>query len=1252
MSQLLKIVLIDSLCAGAKAELVMNGNTSLNGTNGIGKSSFLKLIPMFYGAAPGRVIRAGANKQSFANWYLPNASSFIVFEYENSEGQPRCAIMHRSGESYSYRLVSSAWKPELLYSDPVAGVLVSPSDLQGHIIRMGVDCTPEILPVHYRKIIQYNTGNANLDGVDDLSRRKMIQALRPSFSLAPKRKDFGGIDNVTMAMLESGHTFEGIKSTMTEILQQDNDDPSQALQSINGHAFRSLIDNHAGFQIYERELKGRISELDTLREQYDSGTRQLANHKQRALLMIEDLRTSQQRNSEAMADITREASEYEEASQKQREALATERGAIHSDLTEAELQVKRIEDQRAQYERDGLEGLLELDARSEELLAQRDQKQQHLNQLNQQGIDIRLLHEQRTQAAKDSATDLREKTRSRADADSQTILARKDAHDRHYSALIEETRNTQRTEMEGLQARQQTGVAEHSRQQAELQVLQSLIVLPSAQAELNAAQTAINEQRALCVEHKAACKALEDEGTQLHEAHASLAASYQSAERRREKLKQSQEELIAQLNASKDTLLGFLRENHPSWTDNIARLVPPRILMRTDLNPSLRAGLSHGEGNLPSGADLTLYGVELTLSSLVAPSFASDEDIKTEIASLTDQIQACDSELDSLKKQHSALEDRKRQLGQRKTKADSALSQAEAELASRSDLLTGIQERARVQYLEQLEIQVSLTHEAAERLKQIEEEIRNLKGEHGRHLLELKTAGELAGKDIVDEHEQLKESARLAIQRLDEQLKKELAQLEIDKAAQLREAGIDDSVNRRLEGEIATLVREIKRWTDHRSIIESYRLWKTKVLPELGNRQAELIRCEGERDRINRAIEEFERACQAVLAERNLRRKALVEEGHALAEQITISQRVVGQLHNIDANPEAGRLPNHKAEDIEGQVAALRAERESIHKRARAIYHDVSTRYSRSSLQQTPHSGEIDQIAAQARQAAEDYELAWLHASKGMREHMDNFHQEQRGKMIMQAQSLAIKLTDSSAKLDTLHKSILSLGRQATARAQSVLGSFPPIQKFEFRVTSRIHNLSFWADLANFETQYRRWHEMGDGFEPTALFMDAVHRIERQIRDGAFGTDISKCFDVSVACVDQGHLKVANNNQDLVNISSDGLTKIIVSMVFVSLFELLRKDADFQMVIPLDEALELSAENYIALVDLFNQRGVSMLAAFPGGAPELLKQFPNCYTLKHRATGKGIEVREYLNEESDPLDELNAALAEDMEALA
>lgn len=114
-------------------------------------------------------------------------------------------------------------------------------------------------------------------------------------------------------------------------------------------------------------------------------------------------------------------------------------------------------------------------------------------------------------------------------------------------------------------------------------------------------------------------------------------------------------------------------------------------------------------------------------------------------------------------------------------------------------------------------------------------------------------------------------------------------------------------------------------------------------------------------------------------------------------------------------------------------------------------------------------------------------------------------------------------------------------------------------------------------------------------------------------------------------------------NMQFNGISSEGLRKVILCMLFLSLFELLRKDADLQIVIPLDEILKLAAENYVSLVHSFNERGAVALAAFPGGAPELLSQFANCYALK--ATSRGIEVREYSNPVDDGLDALNDALS-------
>ena len=75
MAKILRIIMIDSLCRGERAEIILDGNTSLTGTNGIGKSSILRLIPVFYGAPPGSVVKSDGNNKSFADWYLPNESS-------------------------------------------------------------------------------------------------------------------------------------------------------------------------------------------------------------------------------------------------------------------------------------------------------------------------------------------------------------------------------------------------------------------------------------------------------------------------------------------------------------------------------------------------------------------------------------------------------------------------------------------------------------------------------------------------------------------------------------------------------------------------------------------------------------------------------------------------------------------------------------------------------------------------------------------------------------------------------------------------------------------------------------------------------------------------------------------------------------------------------------------------------------------------------------------------------------------------
>ena len=80
-----RLILIDSYKLGELVEVRLDGHTNLNGVNGAGKTTLLRLIPLFFGERPGRLVPKSRVTDSFAKHYLPNESSYIIFEYQRNE---------------------------------------------------------------------------------------------------------------------------------------------------------------------------------------------------------------------------------------------------------------------------------------------------------------------------------------------------------------------------------------------------------------------------------------------------------------------------------------------------------------------------------------------------------------------------------------------------------------------------------------------------------------------------------------------------------------------------------------------------------------------------------------------------------------------------------------------------------------------------------------------------------------------------------------------------------------------------------------------------------------------------------------------------------------------------------------------------------------------------------------------------------------------------------------------------------------
>ncbi|BBI48581.1 hypothetical protein HORIV_10020 [Vreelandella olivaria] len=78
MAHLLRIVMIHGHLEGV-VELSVDGHTNICGTNASGKTTLQRLVPVFYGELPNKVVPK--TRMKFDAFYLPHRNSYLVYEY-------------------------------------------------------------------------------------------------------------------------------------------------------------------------------------------------------------------------------------------------------------------------------------------------------------------------------------------------------------------------------------------------------------------------------------------------------------------------------------------------------------------------------------------------------------------------------------------------------------------------------------------------------------------------------------------------------------------------------------------------------------------------------------------------------------------------------------------------------------------------------------------------------------------------------------------------------------------------------------------------------------------------------------------------------------------------------------------------------------------------------------------------------------------------------------------------------------------
>lgn len=1245
MAKLLRIILIDSLCRGEIVEVKTNDNTCLTGTNGIGKSTFLKLIPLFYGAPAGRMVRKGTNTTSFADHYLPHASSYIVFEYENHESALRTAILHRASSGYAYRLAATGWQPELLYVDHASGELVLPGKVGSRIQGMGFDCTPELSWSHYSKIIQYNTGSADMEGITDASVRKMINLFRRMYSLAPLRRNFAGIDSLMFSLLESRGTFDSMESAVGEIIRQETMRNEIDLSGIDVQSFLSAINNRASYLVMDRTVKPKILGLATLRSRLMACDQQLGRLKTVAETRQLSVKQDQETVAATMEAHRKEELAAQDASRDEQRQLDCRLGDARAASAEQLRRLKTLEDQKISYDHAGMPALLEeidnLPSMQEELAAKREQ----LALLTNKNADIDSRFSAMKSAAIDSLSSRREKrrgeTRERlSELDTQLSLhnkASEDALGQAHKAHTEDLAQYEqaRSELAALAASSATEVEFLSRQK----------YLPDMSEQIDAEQTALAQLYELQEHTRKDLDRLDKEIADIITELQDLADEMSGVARGRDNLRAEVNWLTGRLNAADDTLLSFLRGSMPDWESTVGLVIDPRLLMREDLSPSL---------STPSGG---LFGLQLDLERLDPVDVLNLEELESQIARLNMRIEESNDAEEALTRRAAAAQARRNTLREERIPLNSRMASIEEDISARKQRLESLRdEGAELLSLARAKAQESAT-KAATALSEKIVEIQDLKAAFGRHRLELENIADQARQDLAAQRSAVEAALTAALADLERAHREEIKRIEADRYAALQGAGIDAVAVSRLETTVKVLDQSVRSLNEKLPSIHEYRAWLETAWPDMPAREAAYAKSEQMVSRLERDLQAIRAADEARQKAYKVRQAELAARNSALFDQASALRSVLGRLEQVPAASSGTEsLERLSAADIEAEVGRIFRDAHQINQEGRGLLREVEGPFN-FSHRATPEAGVVHDIILRARHADSSGERVWFYAAPELQMYIDDGHDVQRSKLITYIRTLCNQLVEGGKILAEVDRTIQDVGRRATQKVSEVLGSFSDFTNFHLHVVSKIkdlkiNDLPIWEHIRAIEMQSIRWEAMGnDAFPPDGLD-HAVRMLHSAMVDKQWrGAKIEECFEVSLSWLVNGQPRVARNTTDLGDGLSTGQLKIVVGMIYLALFEMIRRDADFELIVPVDEALELEVNNAATLVGNFNSRNVRLMLGFPGGAPELMRHFKNLYALDRRRSG-GVYLKEYRGADLVALDELNAGLPQEEEVSA
>lgn len=1174
-----RLILIDSYCRNRIAELDLTDHITINGENAVGKTTLLRLLPIFFGESPSKIVRGDAVTERFSRYYFPTTSSYVIFEYRRRD-EYAMAVVHADGQSDSvaYRFVDRPYSLDL-FKDQDG--IVQTAHLFRHLSKHNVTQSPP-LPLHvYRDVIQ-NTA----------SREHRKLAARFAFTSSTGR--LAHIERVVTGILHRAMTFHDLKRMVVSSVMGDNE---QISLKVSRRAITDWIGEHES----HLAMIGKVATMEEL-EQKDHERRaieaQVSIIHARFRLAVDFYRAKliavEALEHTAQTDIEATSREFATKVRESADAMST----LDSAVRQAKNDLEGLERRKREYERNDAEGKCGMvDGLSAKLIELASLKKQ-LEQLEAKVKSFTEVFDASEREAKELASAVAAEVASEKSAAAISSLAARERLLEEHAAAQNQRREAQALELEPLVAQVEGLRVEESNWVAEVKHAQPDSGL------LEAIRQAREEQRisiGLLDEHHETEKRLQANLRREQVAFGELDDIIATSEDAIDKLENDKRSLQMAQNASEDTLLGFLRLNKPDWPDTIGCLVTEDLLLRTDLAPVLENGDN-------------LYGVSLDLSSVNSGRFASEVTLREEIKAIEARISA---RTDALEKDKAARQVKRDDRDRAKKLLDdltATISVAKARRATANQHLASLERRVE-----------SSRREAAEKADIKLKGCRFRLGEASTALANMRTAHaealRLAETTLASAQAELKQTlinteaaldARLRDSR--KNLSASLAKIAESRSECLQANGVAPDVVMKLRDKIKEVEETIQQAENQRGYVLQYRSWMETQWSQYG------VETERQAIRLREFASLKERHAlllkqrEATLNEKN---EALEKLGADAKAYFALQRRSEGEVRELEnywpADPEAlkGKFDETFSVDLlvmerRRLLDEIKAIREVIRKGTEDIRREMMAhvgsgpeKFLRNFLQdnQIPNIGHEYQWITVFR--------SWF--TSGMADH--------RASLISMGRMHAQEISTFWTSLDNLKRSVAYFSRELSGHlAQGRI--FDSLTDVSVDIETQLDTQNYKGAVENLHAEYDEWHAQGEALPPTS-FLTALKAVEAVLDNDkglvADPVDLIK-LKVSANVNNQG-IKTASNERELTTMSSNGLSYIILCVILIGFVNRIRNKE--QVVIPfvIDELRDLSFQNAKTMIELLGRNNICMISAFPDVDLDLAELFGKNYKI-------------------------------------